>query len=96
MRKIWQRRERGQQQVKGRMDFLDVLIEADKVSEEEVLSLVLDLLLGGYETTAMLIAIIVKFLSVNPKMLSDLKVKLCYMQLVRLKSALILLWNGFE
>ncbi|XP_038981137.1 cytochrome P450 724B1-like [Phoenix dactylifera] len=73
VRNIWQRREREEQLGKGRRDFLDALIAADRVSEEEVLSLVLDLLLGGYETTSMLIAVIVKFLSVNPKMLSDLK-----------------------
>ncbi|KAG1346342.1 putative cytochrome P450 724B1-like [Cocos nucifera] len=73
VRNIWQRRESGQEQAKERMDFLDVLIDANRIPEEEVLSLVLDLLLGGYETTAMLIAIIVRFLSVKPKMLSDLK-----------------------
>ncbi|XP_010912979.2 cytochrome P450 724B1-like [Elaeis guineensis] len=73
VRNIWHRRESGEQQVKGRMDFLDVLIDGNRIPEEEVLSLVLDLLLGGYETTAMLIAIIVRFLSVNPKMLGDLK-----------------------
>lgn len=76
MRNIWQRREKGKEKVKGRMDFLDVLIDGNRIPEEEVLSLVLDLLLGGYETTSMLIAIIVRFLSVNPKILSDLKVSL--------------------
>ncbi|XP_058071072.1 steroid (22S)-hydroxylase-like [Magnolia sinica] len=55
------------------MDFLDVLLTHNNTSEEEILSLVLDLLLGGYETTAMLISIIVKFLSGCPRALNELR-----------------------
>lgn len=56
------------------MDFLDVLRTQDGISEEEISSLALDLLLGGYETASMLIAIIVKYLSQDSKILSELRV----------------------
>ncbi|KAG0455139.1 hypothetical protein HPP92_024431 [Vanilla planifolia] len=58
---------------KEKKDFLDMLLADENLAEENVLSLMLDLLLGGYETTAMLIAIAVKYLSENPEMLNELK-----------------------
>lgn len=57
------------------MDFLDVLLAHDHLSEEEILSLVMDLLLGGYETTSIFIAIVVRFLSDHPKALDELRVR---------------------
>ncbi|XP_020581903.1 cytochrome P450 724B1-like [Phalaenopsis equestris] len=55
------------------LDFLDILLADENITEKYVLSLMLDLLLGGYETTAMLIAIMVKYLSENPSILEELK-----------------------
>lgn len=46
-----------------RGDFLDMLLTSTSLGDDEILSLVLDLLLGGYETTAVLIAMVVKFLT---------------------------------
>ncbi|XP_073009070.1 cytochrome P450 724B1-like [Typha latifolia] len=73
VRKIIRRREKEDGKVEERMDFLAILLHQNELSEEEILSLVLDLLLGGYETTAMLIAIIVKFLGSDHKMLAELR-----------------------
>lgn len=56
------------------MDFMDVLLTHEHLSEEEILSLVLDLLLGGYETTSIFIATAVKFLSDHPRALDELRV----------------------
>ncbi|KAK3142333.1 hypothetical protein QOZ80_4BG0345220 [Eleusine coracana subsp. coracana] len=43
-------------------DFLDVLLSTDELSDEEKVSFVLDSLLGGYETTSLLISMVVYFL----------------------------------
>ncbi|KAK1282303.1 hypothetical protein QJS10_CPB22g00346 [Acorus calamus] len=56
-----------------RTDFLDVLLTYEELSEEEIVSMVMGLLLGGYETTASLLAIIVKFLGDDPKVLNELQ-----------------------
>lgn len=53
---------------------MDVLLTHEHLSEEEILSLVLDLLLGGYETTSIFIATAVKFLSDHPRALDELRV----------------------
>jgi len=76
VKKILRQRNNGENGSDGRIDFLDVLITQDNISEKEISSLVLDLLLGGYETTSMLIAIIVKFLgeNSNSKILGELRV----------------------
>lgn len=57
------------------MDFLDVLLAHNHLSEEEILSLVMDLLLGGYETTSVFIATVVRFLSDHPRALDELTVR---------------------
>lgn len=61
-------------------DFLDVIMAKQSLSYEETASVVLDLLLGGYETTAILIALIVYFLGHAPKVFERLKVHffLCF------------------
>ena len=45
------------------------------VSDEEKVSLVLDLLLGGYETTSLLMSFTVYFLGTSPLALQQLKVQ---------------------
>lgn len=56
-----------------RGDFLDMLLTSTNLTDDEILSLVLDLLLGGYETTAVLIAMVLKFLTDSPSALERLK-----------------------
>lgn len=55
-------------------DFLDMLLSNDNLSDEERVSLVLDLLLGGYETTSVLMTLSVYFLGLSPLALQQLKV----------------------
>ncbi|GMY13227.1 cytochrome P450 724B1 isoform X1 [Fagus crenata] len=54
-------------------DFLDVLLSKKSLTNDEIVSIVLDILLGGYETTATLIALIVYFLGHAPNALEKLK-----------------------
>ncbi|KAG8082319.1 hypothetical protein GUJ93_ZPchr0014g46966 [Zizania palustris] len=72
--KAVQARERISRTVKGiieerrnagsskKVDFLDVLLSSNELSDEEKVSFVLDSLLGGYETTSLLISMVVYFL----------------------------------
>ena len=55
-------------------DFLDVLLSVNNLSEEEKVSFVLDALLGGYETTSLLMSMAVFFLGQSPTTLEELKV----------------------
>lgn len=64
-------------------DFLDVIMGTAEglsqtaplgLTEEEQVSTVLDLLLGGYETTATVMSLIVYFLAHHPVVLQTLKV----------------------
>ncbi|XP_077252078.1 cytochrome P450, family 724, subfamily A, polypeptide 1 [Tasmannia lanceolata] len=68
-----ERRKMVEGQEKG--DFLDVLLSNTSLSDEEKVSLVLDLLLGGYETTSLLMALAVYFLERSPPALEQLKVE---------------------
>ncbi|XWS30430.1 hypothetical protein CRYUN_Cryun24cG0116900 [Craigia yunnanensis] len=54
-------------------DVLDVILSKGSLSDEETVSIVLDLLLGGFETTATLMALIVYFLAHAPNALENLK-----------------------
>ncbi|GMH25070.1 hypothetical protein Nepgr_026913 [Nepenthes gracilis] len=54
-------------------DFLDMLLDSADLSDEEILSVVMDTLLGGYETTSTLLALIVYFLGQAPYVLNQLK-----------------------
>ncbi|KAH6830492.1 cytochrome P450 [Perilla frutescens var. hirtella] len=56
-----------------RVDFLDELIEKDCLNDEEKVSILLDLLLAGYETTSGLIALLVYFLAQAPSSLQKLR-----------------------
>lgn len=55
-------------------DFLEILLTVDTLSEDEKVSFVLDSLLGGYETTSLLMAMVVFFLSYSDSALQQLKV----------------------
>ncbi|KAK8593015.1 hypothetical protein V6N13_043367 [Hibiscus sabdariffa] len=57
----------------GKGDFLDAVLTKESLSDEETVSVVLDLLLAGYETTATLTALIVYFLALYPNVLQHLK-----------------------
>ncbi|KAL5798167.1 hypothetical protein ACOSQ2_002987 [Xanthoceras sorbifolium] len=54
-------------------DFLEILLCVDTLSEDEKVSFVLDSLLGGYETTSLLMAMAVHFLAQSPAALQQLK-----------------------
>ncbi|PKA49171.1 Cytochrome P450 724B1 [Apostasia shenzhenica] len=60
--------------INKRKDFLDVLLSTSNLSDEEKVSFVLDSLLGGYETTSLLISMAVYFLGQSPSSLKQLKV----------------------
>lgn len=55
-------------------DFLEILLGVDTLSEDEKVSFVLDALLGGYETTSILMAMVVHFVAKSPSALEQLKV----------------------
>ncbi|GLJ08772.1 hypothetical protein SUGI_0095430 [Cryptomeria japonica] len=54
-------------------DFLDILLDSNSLRDQEKLSLVLDLLLGGYETTYILLAMIIYLLGDSQVALQELK-----------------------
>ncbi|XVF21195.1 hypothetical protein REPUB_Repub12eG0069700 [Reevesia pubescens] len=58
---------------KKQSDFLEILLSVDTLSEDEKVSFVLDSLLGGYETTSLLMSMVVHFLSHSPPALQHLK-----------------------
>ncbi|KAH1150289.1 hypothetical protein AAZX31_16G063600 [Glycine max] len=55
-------------------DLLNVILSKKNLSDEEMVSIVLDLLFGGYETTAKLLSLIVYFLGGASNALESLKV----------------------
>lgn len=55
-------------------DFLDVLLDNEGLNDEGKVSIVLDLLLGGYETTSILMSMVVYFLGHSPHALDQIKV----------------------
>ncbi|KAL3526111.1 hypothetical protein ACH5RR_014483 [Cinchona calisaya] len=57
----------------SRRDFLDEILQKGHLNDEEEVSIVLDLLLAGYETTSGLIALVVYFLAQSPDALQQLK-----------------------
>lgn len=61
-----------------RSDFLEILMDVDTLSEDEKVSFILDSLLGGYETTSLLISMAVYFLAQSPSALQQLKVQPFY------------------
>ncbi|XP_031284074.1 cytochrome P450 724B1-like [Pistacia vera] len=72
---IEKRRRNIAENSRKRNDFLELLLCVDTLSEEEKVSFVLDSLLGGYETTSLLMAMVVHFLSHSPTALQQLKLE---------------------
>ncbi|XWS36663.1 hypothetical protein CRYUN_Cryun20dG0104600 [Craigia yunnanensis] len=68
-----ERRRNHDENSKKRSDFLEILLSVDTLSEDEKVSFVLDSLLGGYETTSLLMSTVVHFLSHSPTALQQLK-----------------------
>ncbi|PWA81420.1 cytochrome P450 protein [Artemisia annua] len=64
------------------IDFLEILLGVDTLSEDEKVSFVLDALLGGYETTSILMAMVVYFVAKSPTALEQLKVYI-YLSYIR-------------
>lgn len=58
---------------KEKGDFLDVILSKHDLSDTETTSIVLDIVLGGYETTATLLSLIVYFLAHSPNAFEKLK-----------------------
>ncbi|CAL9014708.1 unnamed protein product [Prunus brigantina] len=54
-------------------DFLDVILSKQSLNDEEIVSIVLDIMLGGYETTATLMSLVVYFLAHAPIAFRKLK-----------------------
>jgi len=55
-------------------DFLDSIISNEDLNYEEKVSIVLDILLGGFETSATTLSLVVYFLAKSPNLLHKLKV----------------------
>lgn len=55
-------------------DLLNLILSKQNLSDEEMVSIVMDLLFGGYETTSKLLSLIVYFLEGAPNALESLKV----------------------
>ena len=55
-------------------DFLDVIMSNEDLNYKEKVSIVLDILLGGFETSATLLSLVVYFLAKSPSLLQKLKV----------------------
>lgn len=58
------------------VDLLNLILSKENLSDEEMVSIVLDLLFGGYETTSKLLSLIVYFLDGAPDALKCLKVRI--------------------
>lgn len=55
-------------------DFLDSIMKNQELNDDEKISVLLDILLAGYETTSGLMALILYFLAHSPSALQQLKV----------------------
>lgn len=71
---IIEERRRNAGNCRKRSDFLEILLGVDTLSDDEKVSFILDSLLGGYETTSLLMSMVVYFLSHSPSALQTLKV----------------------
>ncbi|GAV83901.1 LOW QUALITY PROTEIN: p450 domain-containing protein, partial [Cephalotus follicularis] len=56
-----------------RGDFLDVILSKRSLNDEEIVCIVSDIMLGGYETTATLLALLIYFLGHAPNVFQKLK-----------------------
>ncbi|KAL0328341.1 UNVERIFIED_CONTAM: cytochrome [Sesamum calycinum] len=67
--------ERRGNSCKKSSDFLEILLCVDTLSEDEKVSFVLDSLLGGYETTSLLLSMLVFFLDQSPSAAQQLQLE---------------------
>ncbi|XP_050383105.1 cytochrome P450 724B1 [Argentina anserina] len=67
------RREELEEIEEGEVDFLDAILLKQSLNDDEIVSIMLDIMLGGYETTSTLMALIVYFLHHSPIALAKLK-----------------------
>ncbi|XP_058080996.1 cytochrome P450 724B1-like [Magnolia sinica] len=71
---VEERRSKGEDSAGNKKsDFLEILLSANSLSEDERVSFVLDSLLGGCETTSLLMALAVLFLGQSPAALQQLR-----------------------
>ncbi|KAL3526363.1 hypothetical protein ACH5RR_011019 [Cinchona calisaya] len=70
---IDERKKNSSKEGHSKGDFLDEILQKGHLSDEEKVSIVLDLLLAGYETTSGLMALVVYFLAEAPNALQRLK-----------------------
>ena len=68
------KRRSGELEELAGVDFLDALLSKQSLIDDEIVSIVLDIMLGGYETTSTLMALIVYFLHQSPIAFAKLKV----------------------
>ncbi|KAL6999820.1 hypothetical protein U1Q18_000976 [Sarracenia purpurea var. burkii] len=78
-----------------RNDFLEILLCVDSLSEDEKVSFVLDSLLGGYETTSVLMGMVVHFLAQSPTALGQLKIEHQKIRSSKMKEEL-LNWEDYK
>ncbi|KZV19410.1 hypothetical protein F511_08751 [Dorcoceras hygrometricum] len=92
---IEERRRRNAENCIKKSDFLEVLLCTDTLSEDEKVSFVLDSLLGGYETTSLLLAMVLFFLSQDASAVDQLKVE--HEKIRRMKKSLEFLdWEDYR
>ncbi|XP_077237513.1 cytochrome P450 724B1-like [Tasmannia lanceolata] len=90
---VEERRSGGNCKKKG--DFLEILLSVNSLSEDEKVSFVLDSLLGGYETTSLLMAMTVQFLGQSPPALEQLKSEHQNIRSIKLKNE-YLNWEDYK
>ncbi|KAG8061746.1 hypothetical protein GUJ93_ZPchr0003g17952 [Zizania palustris] len=81
------------------IDFIDVLIEEldkDTISENAALDLVFLLLFTSFETTSSAIAVVIKFLTDNPKALQELTEEHDYIQKTRANPNSGITWEEYK
>ncbi|KAH7845458.1 hypothetical protein Vadar_002347 [Vaccinium darrowii] len=69
---IREREKRGTVGIKNG-DFIDEMLQKGNLSDEEKVSVAIDILLAGYETTSGLLALVVYFIAQSPSVLHQLK-----------------------
>ncbi|KAL1562840.1 cytochrome P450 724B1-like protein [Salvia divinorum] len=72
---IIEERRRGNINGCKKSDFLEILLCVESLSQDEKVSFVLDSLLGGYETTSLLMSMVVFFLDRSPEAVHQLKLE---------------------
>ncbi|KAL5718002.1 hypothetical protein ACHQM5_010948 [Ranunculus cassubicifolius] len=75
-------------------DFLDVLLSNEGLGDEGKVSIVLDLLLGGYETTSILMSMVVYFVGHSPHALDELKAE--HQSIRQMKKGKLLNWQDYK